>query len=101
VSLTAALCNEPYLRPDGTMVRCTFIAKHPTVNHSWFAVSCQDAADEEKVDYTPTAVQALLDGLLAGDLDEYVEAILAAGHTRKRQRRGEHTTFSIKVTPPK
>ncbi len=33
-------------------------------------------------------VDVLLDKLLNGDLDEHLEAILAAGHARKRQRRG-------------
>lgn len=99
--MIARLCAKQYTRPTGQVLACTYLIDHPSINHSWFAVSCQDAADEEKIDYTPTAVQALLDGLLAGDLDDYVEAILAAAHTRKRQRRGDHTSFSIKVNTPK
>lgn len=33
-------------------------------------------------------VDVLLDKLINGDLDDYLEAILAAGHARKRARRG-------------
>jgi len=94
--MTAPLCGIGYQRPDGTIVKCTYLAGHPdpATRCSWFAVKAQDEYDSERTDYTPTAVQAMLDALVAGELDAYVEAILAAGHHRKRSLRGEHT-FSL------
>ena len=41
-----------------------------------------------KVDYTPQAVQAFLDSMARGEMDNYIEAILAVGHNRKRAKRG-------------
>lgn len=97
--MTAPLCGIGYARPDGSVVRCTYLAGHPNPmgRCSWFGVRAQDEADAERHDYTPQAVQALLDGMLAGDLDEYIEAILAAGHTRKRAKRGERHEFTVTV----
>lgn len=81
-----------------TPIQCTYIEGHDNSpvasHHSWNTLKVQDECDREAaaataaVDYTPVAVQALLDGLFNGDLDPYIEAILAAGHSRKRARRG-------------
>jgi len=107
--VSAQLCGMGYQRPDGSVVRCTYIAGHPDPMDrcSWFGVKAQDEVDAEKgdTDYTPTVIQALLDAMLAGDLDPYIEAVLAAGHTRKRALRGERHEFHIQVrdrvdTPP-
>jgi len=99
--MTAQLCGIGYQRPDGSVVRCTYIAGHPDVMErcSWFGVKAQDEADSESGnhDYTPQVIQALLDAMLAGDLDPYIEAVLAAGHTRKRALRGERHEFRINV----
>jgi hypothetical protein len=88
--MTQPLCGIGYERPDGSLVRCTYLAGHPdqAVRCSWFAVKAQDDADQDSNDYTPQAVQAMLDAMLDGNLDAYLEAILAAGHTRKRVLRG-------------
>jgi len=103
--VTAQLCGIGYQRPDGSVIRCTYLAGHPdpTVRCSWFGAKAQDQADEENsgVDYTPTVVQAMLDAMMAGDLDPYIEALLAAGHTRKRQLRGERHEFTIQVAHPR
>lgn len=90
--MNAVLCGEAYARPSGEIVRCTYIEHHPVRQHSWFAVRSQDEADAatrtQVADYTPVAIQAVLNAIVRGDLDLYVEAILEAGHNRKRARRG-------------
>jgi len=95
--VTAALCGIGYQRPDGSVIRCTYLAGHPepATRCSWFGVKAQDEFDADKVDYTPTAVQAMLDALVEGGLDPYIEAILAAAHHRKRSLRGVQHTFSL------
>ena len=91
--MSVPLCGIGYQRPDGSLVKCTYLAGHPdpAVRCSWFGVKAQDDydADHANVDYTPQAVQAMLDALVEGALDPYIEAILAAGHTRKRMLRGD------------
>lgn len=89
--MSRPLCGIGYERPDGSLVRCTYLAGHPdpATRCSWFGVKAQDDADQDRTDYTPQAVQAVLDAVVGGDLDPYIEAILAAGHTRKRMLRGE------------
>lgn len=97
--MTASLCGIGYQRPDGSVIRCTYLAGHPdpTVRCSWFGAKAQDEADADRVDYTPQAVQQVCDALLDGSLDPYVEAILAAGHTRKRHLRGERHLFTVNI----
>lgn len=96
--MIASLCRVRYTRPDGSVITCTYLDGHPIERHSWFTVQVQDEADAEAavIDYTPTAVQALLDGMAEGQLDAYLEAILAVGHTRKRTLRGVQHTFHLK-----
>lgn len=84
----APLCGALYTRPDQTVLRCTYLANHPIERHSWWTVQAQDDVEVDKTDYTPTAVQAFIDAIDRGVLDEYIEAILAAGHHRKLARRG-------------
>jgi hypothetical protein len=97
--MSRPLCGIGYQRPDGALVKCTYLAGHPdpAVRCSWFGVKAQDNVDEERTDYTPQAVQAVLDALVGGDLDPYVEAILAAGHARKRMLRGERGFVRLSV----
>lgn len=93
------MCDAVYVR-DGSNIPCTYIIDHPTERHSWQSLLDQDEADKESgagLDYTPVVLQALIDGIMAGDLDEYVEDILAAGHFRKRARRGNHTEYVIRL----
>lgn len=99
--MTAPLCGIGYQRPDGAVVKCTYLAGHPeqAVRCSWFGVKAQDTSDlEERIDYTPTAVQSMLDALVEGRLDPYIEAILAAGHTRKRMLRGDRGFVRLEGT---
>jgi hypothetical protein len=97
----AQLCLAAYVRPDESVVHCTYLAGHPSERHSWFAVQAQDVVSvESHVDYTETAAQALVDAIAAGKLDPYIEAILAAGHYRKLALRGvrgfgQSHTFSL------
>jgi hypothetical protein len=99
--VSAALCSVPYLRPDETTVRCTYLKDHPNERHSWWAVQCQDEVDAETaaIDYTPTAVQALLDAITRGEVDPYIEAILAVGHNRKRALRNVIGFGHIQIAP--
>lgn len=87
------ICDAPYVRPDGTIVRCTYLDGHnrsgSATDHSWVTAMRQDAIDAApKIDYTPQAVQAFLDSMTRGEMDPYLEAILAVGHNRKRTIRG-------------
>lgn len=90
--MSALLCGAKYRRPDGTFLACQYLAQHPTDNHSWFAVQAQDDADRETdrakpFDYTPAIVRNILGAIAAGDLDLYLEALLAVAHNRKRTLR--------------
>lgn len=80
------VCDEQYQRPDGTLLFCTYprLIAHDT--HSWQRVKVAD--DATRVDYTPQAVQAYLDSITRGEMDAYLEAILAVTHNRKRAQRG-------------
>lgn len=40
-------------------------------------------------------IDLLLEQLINGDLDEHLEAILAAGHSRKRARRGVRRAHGV------
>lgn len=96
--MSAQLCLAAYVRPDSSVIHCTYLAGHEErqaaaqvdVRHSWFGVQAQDSVDEAVLptDYTETAAQALVDAIAAGHLDPYIEAILAAGHYRKLTLRG-------------
>lgn len=101
--MSALLCGEPYTRPGGeTRLICQYLRGHVVPRHSWWTVEQQDLAEEAATireivrvatpnmptDPTPTAVQTLLDGIVNGLYDPYLEAILAVGHNRKRARRG-------------
>lgn len=84
-------CDALYTRPDGYAMHCTYVKGHTTgamPDHSWFGIRCLDIAEAEKVDYTPAAVQAFLDSMTRGEMDLYIEAILAVAHNRKRAQRG-------------
>ena len=86
-----SICGVTYTRPNGNDLACTFVRGHTTgaqPDHSWFGIRCLDIAEAEKVDYTPQAVQAFLDSMARGEMDNYIEAILAVGHNRKRAKRG-------------
>jgi hypothetical protein len=109
--VTVQMCKQPYERKwpgeDGIadLIPCTYIEGHAKAEvpgserHSWETLRVQDEYDREaaKTDYTPVAIQNVIDGLLEGELDVYLEAILAAGHARKRMRRGgrERTTVEV------
>lgn len=90
---TPFVCNEPYVRSDGQVVRCTFKDGHlnaaeASVPHSWTwlrdAERAERAAAEEDV---PSDVRAILAAITAGNADPYLEAILAVTHNRKRALR--------------
>lgn len=82
------ICGALYRRTNGDELRCTFPARHGVSEHSWAGIRCADIEDAEKTDYTPQAVQAFLDSMARGEMDDYIEAILAVGHNRKRAKRG-------------
>lgn len=72
------LCRAPYRRPNGELLACHYLARHPTLHHSWWTV---------QVDDQPHIVD-LVDDIERGLFDAYLESILAAAHTRKRALRG-------------
>lgn len=89
------VCGAVYSRGDDQVaLRCTYIAGHHdretgvATPHSWDGIRCLDLADQTRVDYTPQAVQAFLDSMTRGEMDAYIEAILAVAHNRKRAQRG-------------
>lgn len=95
-------CSELYHRKIGmasvVTVRCTYLEGHPGNDHSWRTLKLQDVTDAEEAatsrlsvghdDATPADVQVLLDVITAGNVDPYLEAILAVAHNRKRTLRG-------------
>ena len=101
---TRKLSNLPLESPVSIDVQCTFIKGHPGEKHSWETLKLQDEADREVAeerqrllrgiggighdDSTPSDVQALLDNIVSGGADPYLEAILAVTHNRKRALRG-------------
>lgn len=92
--MRAEMCNEPYWR-DAIRVPCTFLKDHPTPNHSWFALRVQDEVDAEMATQRynvtvpiPDRVVPLVSAITAGTLDDCLEVILTAAHTRKRARHG-------------
>ena len=98
------MCQAAYTRPSGSMIRCTYLRDHPSERHSWYAVQCQDEADaapkvRADVDYTPAAIRSLLGAITRGDVDIYLEAILALAHERKRALRGVRTFASLMEDP--
>lgn len=86
--MTTPICGQAYVRPDTTVLRCTYLLDHPTSQHSWFAAEAQDQVDATTPDASPLSVQRFLDAMSSGQLDPYLEAILAVGHNRKRARHG-------------
>lgn len=106
----APMCLVPYERPTvigGGIYRCQYLAGHPSDRHSWYTLKTTDDVSLEalaapvETDPTPYTVQQVLDAITAGELDEYIEAILSVAHTRKRvrsNRRGFHEgATSIRV----
>lgn len=87
--MTTPVCRNPYDRPNGVRLTCTFVRNHADTC-SWNDIRCRDLTEaaDTKVDYTPAAVQAFLDSITRGDMDLYLEAILAVTHNRKRAMRG-------------
>jgi len=83
------VCRNVYDRPNGVRLYCTYVRNH-SGECSWNVIYHRDvaAAADVKVDYTPQAVQAFLDSMARGEMDNYIEAILAVGHNRKRAKRG-------------
>jgi hypothetical protein len=79
-------CGHPYQRPDRTFVNCTYIAGHKA-EHSWRTLRLQDEEDAVATGQYDVQVAALLEAVACGDLDRYLEAILAGCHARKRVRR--------------
>ena len=93
-------CRAYYVRTAAEgheNVRCTYVSGHQA-RHSWETLQAQDDQDARREAATvrealrsadlPQAVRLVVEGLTAGRLDPYIEVILAAGHDRKRARRG-------------
>lgn len=85
------ICEEPYRRPDSSVVFCSFREGHldadeASTPHSWTWL--KDADKEVARDDTPSDVRAILDAITRGAADPYLEAILAVTHNRKRALRG-------------
>lgn len=82
--MTAPLCKAAYTRPDGTTLLCQYL-RHSSLQHSWSSTASHDLLSPS---LTTVMVQRLVDAIEGGLYDPYLEAILAAGHNRKRARRG-------------
>lgn len=94
----ADMCGAAYRRDEvidfggARLVLCSYVKDH-VGSHSWSALKMKDeediaAAVKDEDDETPFVIQDILDGLQKGIFDPYIEAILAAGHSRKRALRG-------------
>lgn len=99
-----SMCGAIYTRPNEVVfsgprvVMCTFFKGH-NGDCSWKALLKADEEAAEEIremreaanaddDPAPTPIRDVLDGLNEGKFDPYIEAILAAGHSRKRALRG-------------
>jgi hypothetical protein len=106
------MCMEPYNRSrvvdHAVDLFCQYRRGHEGDLHSWEEVAEEDRrreAEEEAASAARAAgadplearesartleavVLDLCDGIAAGEYDRYLERILAAGHDRKRARRG-------------
>jgi hypothetical protein len=85
--VSAAVCGVGYPRADGTTILCSYIEGH-SANHSWRTLALQDEQDAALKPQYASQVAALLEAIACGDLDPFLEAILAGAHERKRVRRG-------------
>ena len=85
--MATIMCGTTYLRPDGRQVPCTFISGH-TAEHSWRTLRLEDEQEVVRTSQYDSQVGVLLESIARGDLDFYLEAILAGCHERKRVRRG-------------
>lgn len=102
------LCGEPYDRsPEDSPLKCQYIKDHPSENHSWFAVKMSDdhwraqqrlstlTRMQAPIDDLPMDIQKILDFVNEGLYDPYLEALLAAGHSRKRRLRGVRSPYGV------
>ena len=80
------MCPTGYVRPDHSVVPCTYIAGH-SAEHSWRTLKLSDEQEAVAGGQYDIQVAALLEAVACGDLDRYLEAILAGCHARKRARR--------------
>jgi hypothetical protein len=85
------MCGATYLRPNGTTVPCSFLTGH-TAEHSWRTLRLQDEQESVVPGQLDLQVGLFLEAVACGDLDIYLEAILAGCHERKRTKRGVWTT---------
>lgn len=92
--MSTELCGVMYERPAASvppLLRCQYIAGHPGERHSWSTVKASDdheAAAAAQRDHAPAFEKRLLEDIEAGHLDSILEALLNAGHNRKRTLRG-------------
>lgn len=106
------LCGAVYRRPhdlldDGATIifQCQYLNDHPDSRHSWFTLKHYDdllverwkqEQQKQDCDETPKELIAFLDAIADGRADAYLEAILAAGHARKRALRGVRLPYGVK-----
>lgn len=103
------LCRSPYHRPNNTVLLCQYLVDHPATHHSWWTCQIADETEVEQrrlrdhaaslLDTTPAGAQALLDAVLGGEYDQWLEALLAAGHNRKRAVRGVRGFTLARLNP--
>jgi hypothetical protein len=95
--MTTPLCGAVYTRPATTagphreVLTCQYLANHPVERHSWSTVKTTDeheTAAAAQRDHAVMSEKALLDNIESGYYDTILEAILNAGHNRKRTLRG-------------
>ena len=83
-----AIYNRQYRDGSSSPLTCQYIEGHDTARHSWSTIREQDDYVDTQGDDTPQEVQVFLDAINDGRADAYLEAILAAAHSRKRSLRG-------------
>ena len=84
--MSVEMCPTGYVRPNGDVVPCTYLVGH-TAEHSWRTLRLSDEQAVVAGGQYDIQVAALLEAVACGDLDRYLEAILAGCHARKRARR--------------
>jgi hypothetical protein len=90
--MSVVMCGAQYTRPDGCVVSCSYVSGHShqgqATAHSWRTLRLEDEQERARPGAYDSQVAVLLESIARGDVDYYLEAILAGCHERKRVKRG-------------
>jgi hypothetical protein len=83
--MTVEMCKAVYRRRTDDVL-CSYVKGH-TAEHSWRTLRLSDEQEAVVTGQHDLQIGLLLEAVACGDLDRYLEAILAGCHARKRARR--------------